>query len=75
LHHEHGCRNRRCHKKVAAGKIWQVGNWFDEYREGLWDKQMDADIAAGKLDKLWEKAKADIGAGRVKPLGEVLNDE
>jgi hypothetical protein len=62
-------------KKLPPEKIWQVGSWFDEYREQLWDKQMDADIAAGKLDKLWEKAKADITAGRVKPLDEVLNDE
>jgi hypothetical protein len=35
---------------------------------------MDEDIAAGRLDALWEKAKSDIAAGRVKPLDEVIND-
>jgi hypothetical protein len=36
---------------------------------------MDDDIASSRLDPLWEKAKADIAAGHVKPLDEVLNDE
>lgn len=37
-----------------------------------WDQQIDRDIAAGRLDKLWEKAKADIAAGRVKSLDEII---
>ena len=52
-----------------------VADWLQEYLDAKWDKQMDEDIAAGRLDPLWEKAKADIAAGRVKPLDEVLNDE
>jgi hypothetical protein len=38
-----------------------------DYLDAKWDKEMDEDIAAGRLDPLWEKAKADIAAGRVKP--------
>ena len=52
-----------------------VADWLQEYLDAKWDKQMDEDIAAGRLDPLWEKAKANISAGRVKPLDEVLNDE
>lgn len=62
-------------KTLPPEEVWKVGSLVDELRESLWDKQIDADIAAGKLDKLWEKAKADIAAGRIKPLDEVLNDE
>jgi hypothetical protein len=52
-----------------------VADWLQDYLDAKWDKEMDDDIAAGRLDPLWEKAKADIAAGRVKPLNEVLNDE
>ena len=62
-------------KTLPPEEVWKVGSLVDELRESLWDKQMDADIAAGKIDRLWEKAKADIAAGRVKPLDEVLNHE
>jgi hypothetical protein len=34
----------------------------------LWNKHMDADAKAGKLDKLMEEAKQDYQAGRCKPL-------
>jgi hypothetical protein len=52
-----------------------VAGWLQDYLDAKWNKQMDEDIASGRLDPLWEKAKADIAAGRVKPLDEVLNDE
>ncbi len=54
---------------------WTVASWLQKHLDTKWDKQMDEDITAGRLDPLWEKAKADIAAGRVKPLDEVLNDE
>jgi hypothetical protein len=53
---------------------WAVADWLQEYLDAKWDKEMDEDIAAGRLDALWEKAKSDIAAGRVKPLDEVIND-
>ena len=52
-----------------------IADWLQEYLDAKWDKQMDEDSAAGRLDPLWEKAKADITTGRVKSLDEVLNDE
>jgi hypothetical protein len=54
---------------------WIVADWLQKHLDAKWDKQMDEDITNGRLDPLWEKAKADIAAGRVKPLDEVLNDE
>lgn len=37
-----------------------------------WDRQMEADAQAGRLDHLWQQALEDIKAGRTKPLDEVL---
>jgi hypothetical protein len=55
-------------KKLQPKEILQVANWLQELREELWDKQIDADAKAGRLDKLMEEAKQDYLAGRCKPL-------
>jgi hypothetical protein len=52
-----------------------VADWLQDYLEEQWDKQMEADAANGRVDRAWEKAKADIAAGRVKPLDEIIDDE
>jgi hypothetical protein len=55
-------------QKLEPKKIYEVGDWLDELREELWDKQIDADAKTGRLDKLMEEAKQDYLAGRCKPL-------
>ena len=55
-------------KKLSLDEIRQVGDWLDELREDLWDKQIEADARSGKLDRLMEEAKQDYLAGRCKPL-------
>ena len=52
----------------------QLAQWFEEALEQAWDRQIEADVAAGRLDQLIAGAEADIAAGRVKPLDEVLGD-
>ena len=42
--------------------------------EDAWDRQIEADAKAGRLDFLWQQALEDIEAGRTKPLDEVLNN-
>jgi hypothetical protein len=39
-----------------------------------WEKQIEHDSNAGKLDHLLTGLKEDIKAGRVKPLDEVINE-
>ena len=43
-----------------------LSKWLTEFREQLWDKQIEAGSPA--LDALADEAMADIAAGRVKPL-------
>ena len=40
-----------------------------------WDRQMMADAAAGRLDRRVEIARADIAAGRSRPLDELLAED
>ena len=51
--------------RVAA----EEANNLDE-----WEKQIERDSNAGKLDHLLAELKDDIKAGRVKPLDEVVNE-
>jgi flagellar motility protein MotE (MotC chaperone) len=48
--------------------VRKLGDWLDEYRAELWDKQIEADAKAGKLDKLVADAKAQAAAGKLRPL-------
>ena len=48
--------------------VHTVADWLQQYREELWDKQIEADAKAGRLDKLMEEARQDYLAGRCKPL-------
>ena len=43
--------------------------------DDAWDRQIEADAKAGRLDRVWAEAVEDIKAGRTKPLDEVLGDE
>jgi hypothetical protein len=42
--------------------------WFLEYEEVRWDRQIEADSAAGRLDSLIEEALAEDRAGKTTPL-------
>ncbi len=51
----------------------KVAGWLQQYLDEKWDRQIDADISASKLDQLAEKAVGDYRAGRVKPLDEIID--
>ena len=50
--------------KLKPKEIQAVAEWLEAFRADLWDRQIEADAKAGKLDKLIRKAKADYRAGR-----------
>jgi Sec-independent protein translocase protein TatA len=54
--------------KLKPQEIRAVGEWLDELREEMWDRQIEADAKAGKLDSLIKKAKADHRAGKTTPF-------
>ena len=42
--------------------------WFETYLADEWDRRIEEDIKAGRLDEAGKQADADFEAGRAKPL-------
>jgi len=42
--------------------------WFAEYDAALWDRQLEDDVRAGKLDRLADQAIQDLRDGRTTEL-------
>jgi hypothetical protein len=42
--------------------------WFEEFLADAWDRRIEADIQAGRLDEAGRRADADFEAGRCSPL-------
>ena len=59
-------------RELPEREAWQVAGWLQEYLSEKWNRQIDEDIAAGRLDRLADQALADYHAGRVKPLDEIV---
>ena len=55
-------------KALSAEEVAQLREWFLEFDWALWDRQLERDVAAGKLDVLAEKALRDHAAGKSTPL-------
>ena len=55
-------------KGLSAEEVAQLRAWFLEFDWALWDRQLERDVAAGKLDVLAEKALRDHAAGKTTPL-------
>jgi hypothetical protein len=55
----------------------QKGEFLERLRdvdfEDAWDRRIEADAKAGRLDPLWQQALNDIQAGRTKSIDEVIN--
>jgi len=55
-------------QKLPPNQLAKFASWFEYFIEDQWDKQIESDISAGRLDKLAAKADADFEAGRCTPL-------
>ncbi|HEU5231718.1 MAG TPA: hypothetical protein VFU50_02580 [Terriglobales bacterium] len=55
-------------KKLSPEELGQLREWFLERDAEQWDKELDADAASGKLEKLFEKSLADHRAGKSREI-------
>ncbi len=55
-------------KELTRSELAAFRRWFQEFDAAQWDRQIEEDALAGKLDGLAEKALADHKAGRTKEL-------
>lgn len=54
--------------QLSNDEFMHLAQWIDEYRAEKWDRQIEADIRAGRLDEAGRRADADFDAGRCTPL-------
>ena len=55
-------------RQLSQEEFTLLASWIDEYRAEQWDRQIEADIRAGRLDEAGRRADADFEAGRCTPL-------
>jgi hypothetical protein len=53
---------------LPAEELTAFARWFEEYLADAWDRRIEADIAAGRLEEAGRQADADFEAGRCTPL-------
>jgi hypothetical protein len=54
--------------ELSPAEMRKFVRWLEEYREAEWDRRIEADAKAGKLDKFIAEARAEIKAGKLTPL-------
>ena len=54
--------------RLSATELARFREWFDDFAADHWDRQIEADIVAGRFDAAGRKADEDFEAGRCTPL-------
>ena len=55
-------------EQLPPRELEAFSKWFDEFLAEAWDRRIEADIAAGRLDAAGQLADEDFVAGRCTPL-------
>ena len=50
--------------QLPKADLTTFAQWFEEYLADEWDRQIEADVKAGKLNHLMNQADVDFQAGR-----------
>ena len=53
---------------LPPAELAEFRRWFAEFDAAAWDKQLEHDASAGKLDQLANEALADFQAGSSREL-------
>ena len=54
--------------KLPAEELDRFSQWFEEFLAEEWDRRIEADILAGRLDAAGRRADEEFEAGRCTPL-------
>jgi len=55
-------------QEITQEELARFREWFDEFDAKVWDKQFEADVKSGKLDRLANQAVAEFRAGKCKEM-------
>jgi hypothetical protein len=58
----------RAVSQLSSTELLAFRNWFAEFEAEMWDRQLEEDVAAGRLNKLAEQALEHLRAGRCTDL-------
>lgn len=54
--------------QLSAEELDRFSEWFEEFVADQWDRRIESDILAGRLDQVGSQADEDFEAGRCTPL-------
>jgi hypothetical protein len=54
--------------QLPAEELDRFSEWFEAFLAEQWDRRIEADIAAGRLDSAGRRADGEFEAGRATPL-------
>ena len=54
--------------RLSPEELARFSDWFEEFIADEWDRQIEADILAGRLDAAGKRADDDFEAGRCTRL-------
>lgn len=53
---------------LSAPELTRFSEWFEEFMADQWDRQIEQDMLAGRLDAALQRADDHYKAGRCTPL-------
>jgi hypothetical protein len=60
--------------QLSASELARFSEWFAEFAADQWDRQIEEDLRAGRLDAAIKRADDHYEAGRCTPL-DIRNDK
>ena len=54
--------------ELPVNEVTELMSWLSEYHGEIWDRQIEDDIDAGRLDELLSEVDRDYQAGLARPL-------
>ncbi len=54
--------------QLPAEELDRFAHWFEDFLAEQWDRRIEADILAGRLDAAGRRADEEFEAGRCTPL-------
>ena len=61
-------------KQLPESEVRALANWLQDYLDEMWDRQIEADLASGKLAPLIAQAEEDMATNTVRYPDEVLRN-
>jgi hypothetical protein len=55
-------------QNLSKSELTELLDWLDDYREAMWDRQIEEDMKLGKLDHLISEAKKEFREGKCRQI-------